>query len=108
MTAASLIVDRDGAIRTWSAEAVTLFGHDTSRAIGSLIELIIPEEERAAHWAGFRAAMTSGVLHYGPDEPIEAEAVTASGARIPVAITLMPERDVSGRIILLYVTVRPT
>lgn len=103
----SLVVDRDGVIREWSASAALLLGYGAAEAIGRRIDLIVPAEERAAHWAGFDAAMASGVLHYGPDEPIEAEAVCKSGARIGVAIRLVPRRDDGGRILALDVTIDP-
>jgi PAS domain S-box-containing protein len=103
----SLVVDRNGVIREWSAGAALLLGHSAAEAIGRRIDLIVPPEERDAHWAGFNAAMTSGVLHYGPQEPIEAQAVTKSGGRIDVAITLVPRRDDCGRILALDVTIAP-
>jgi hypothetical protein len=37
-----------------------LFGYSAEEALGQSVELIIPDDLRAAHWTGFDAAMTKG------------------------------------------------
>jgi PAS domain S-box-containing protein len=57
---AIVMADREGIIRFWNESAERLFGHSTTTAIGQTLDLIVPEERRAAHWAGFGAAMAKG------------------------------------------------
>lgn len=59
-THAIVMADREGVIRVWSPAAEALFGHDAASAIGHTLDLIVPEDYRERHWAGFRAAMASG------------------------------------------------
>jgi PAS domain S-box-containing protein len=66
---AIIIADISGAIRFWSTGAERAFGHAAADAVGRTLDLIVPEEFRAAHWIGFRRAMTPGAA------PIEGMAV---------------------------------
>jgi len=50
---AVIICDRDGVIRLWNAAAERLFGFTPAEALGSSLDLIIPERLRERHWAGF-------------------------------------------------------
>lgn len=52
-----VIVDTSGVITSWNDGAVQLFGHTESAAVGQLVDLIVPEHLRDAHWAGFHRAM---------------------------------------------------
>ena len=59
---AVIYVDRRGVIRLWNDAATELFGFDASEAVGASLDLIISNRFRAAHWAGFNRAMSTGVL----------------------------------------------
>ena len=59
-THAIVLVDRDGVIRVWSPGAAKLFGYDAASAFGQTLDLIVPENYRERHWAGFGAAVSSG------------------------------------------------
>jgi PAS domain S-box-containing protein len=59
---AVIYADRTGTIRRWNQGAAALFGYSAAEALGQNLDLIIPEHLRAAHWRGFEAAMTSGVV----------------------------------------------
>ena len=62
MTGEALVVaDEAGVIRLWNEVAVELFGHDTGAAVGSSLDLIVPEPFRERHWAGYRRAWTAGI-----------------------------------------------
>lgn len=41
--------------------AVELFGHERTDALGSSLDLIVPEPFRARHWIGFRNAWEVGI-----------------------------------------------
>jgi PAS domain S-box-containing protein len=55
---AVVIADPDGTIRYWSLGATALFGHEN--ATGQCVDVIVPEEFRERHWAGFHRAMATG------------------------------------------------
>jgi len=54
-------VDRNGIIRCWDAGAEHLFGFNALEAIGSPLELIIPQPSHACHRQGFASYMKTGV-----------------------------------------------
>src|SRR6266536_642128 len=57
---AIVIADSTGIIRMWSPGAERLFGYDAVRAVGETLDLIVPEDYRERHWAGFHAAVKTG------------------------------------------------
>jgi PAS domain S-box-containing protein len=59
---AVIYADDTGTIRRRNHAAAALFGYCAAEALGQNLDLIIPEHLRAAHWRGFKAAMTNGVL----------------------------------------------
>lgn len=61
---AVIYADRDGAIRLWNRGAEKIFGYTPAEALGQSLDLIIPERLRAAHWAGFDHALSTGVTNY--------------------------------------------
>ena len=61
---ALVVADTDGVICFWSQGAQELTGHPAATAVGRSLDLIVPPEYRARHWAGFRAAMASGTARF--------------------------------------------
>ncbi len=59
---AVVFADRSGTIMRWNLASAALFGFRAEEALGQNLDLIIPDRLRAAHWRGFEAAMTSGVM----------------------------------------------
>jgi PAS domain S-box-containing protein len=57
---AIIFADREGIIRLWNARAQQMFGYTSSEAVGSSLDLIIPQHLRAAHWQGYRRAIGAG------------------------------------------------
>jgi PAS domain S-box-containing protein len=57
---AVICADQSGTVIRWNRACSALFGYSAEEALGQSIELIIPENLRAAHWSGFDAAMTKG------------------------------------------------
>lgn len=81
-------IDADGVITDWNRKAETTFGWPSHEAIGRVLtELIVPEEHRAAHNAGYARYVSSGRGSL-IDTVIEVEALARSGRRIPVEIAL--------------------
>ncbi len=60
---AIVIADRDGVIQLWSTGAAVLFGYAAVDTIGKKLDLIVPEQFRAAHWTGFGRAMSGGIAN---------------------------------------------
>jgi diguanylate cyclase (GGDEF)-like protein/PAS domain S-box-containing protein len=76
--------DPDGLITEWNPAAERIFGWSRGDAIGRpLADLIVPEELRAAHAAGMRRFIDTGVSTI-VDKQIELPALTASGRRITI------------------------
>lgn len=53
--------DLEGHIVDWNEGAEELFGYSRAEALGASLDLVVPEEYRERHWAGFRNAIESGV-----------------------------------------------
>ncbi len=57
---AIVIADSEGVIQLWNAGAADLFGYPIKEAIGKKLDLVVPENLRDTHWAGFGHAMSTG------------------------------------------------
>ena len=84
---AVIIADPTGTIVYWNAAAERLFGWPANRAIGSNLDLIIPERQRSAHWTGYEQVMDSGHTRYG-SELLRVPALHADGQRRSIAFTV--------------------
>jgi PAS domain S-box-containing protein len=83
---AVIYADETGMIRRWNPAAAVLFGYDTAEALGQNLELIIPEHLRAAHWHGFAAAVTNGVMKL-QGRPTLTRAAHKTGRKLYVEMT---------------------
>ena len=95
---AIVFADRDGVIRLWNRGAEVLFGFPAADVIGSNLDVIIPEQFRQAHWAGFRRAVASGHTRHG-DKVRTTRAVHRFGHKLYVDLTFALVRDQSGLVI---------
>lgn len=86
MADAMIYADRSGNITRWNRAAAALFGFAPEEALGQNLDLIIPEHLRAAHWRGFDAAMSSGVMKL-QGKPTLTRAVHKSGRKLYVELT---------------------
>lgn len=86
MADAVIYVDSNGIIVLWNDAAAALFGYEASNAIGRPVDIIIPEHLQAAHWRGFRRAMTAGVLTL-QGRPTLTRAKHQSGRKLYVEMT---------------------
>lgn len=57
---AVVFADSGGDIRIWNGGAEHLFGFAAEEALGSSLDLIIPERFRSAHWSAFDKAIARG------------------------------------------------
>jgi PAS domain S-box-containing protein len=84
---AVVIADADGTIVFWNEAATRIFGWSGQEAVGRSLDLIIPEPQRARHWAGYRTVMATGHTKYG-DRLLEVPALHRDGRRLSIAFTV--------------------
>ena len=82
--------DADGLIRVWNAAAERLFGFSAIEAIGQSLDLIVPELQRARHWAGYHETMRTGQTKYGEGELLSVPALCKDGSRKSVQFSILP------------------
>ena len=93
---AIVATNRDGVITFWNPGAARIFGFASAEAIGRSLDLIIPENQRARHWEGYRHVMQTGESRYGKGDVLAVPALTKGGDRISVEFTIAMLKDESG------------
>ena len=83
---AVIYADDTGTIRRWNQAAAALFGYSAAEALGQHLDLIIPAHLRDAHWRGFEAAMTNGVMKL-QGRPTLTRATHQTGRKLYVELT---------------------
>jgi PAS domain S-box-containing protein len=86
---AIIATDREGRIMFWNPGAERVFGFTAGEATGQSLDLIIPENLRARHWAGFRHTMKTGTSRYGHGDLLSVPGLTRDGRRISVEFTIV-------------------
>jgi PAS domain S-box-containing protein len=94
---AVIVADADGVIRFWNAAATVVFGFAQPEAVGRTLDLIVPEAQRARHWAGYQQVMRTGETRYGR-ELLAVPAMRKDGVRISVEFHVVLLRDDAGRL----------
>lgn len=94
---AVIYADRDGAIRLWNRGAEKIFGHTSAEALGQSLDIIIPERLRAAHWAGFDHALSSGATKYA-GRVLTTRAVHKNGSTLYVDLSFGLVKDADGSV----------
>src|SRR5215218_2563909 len=90
---AIIATDREGNITFWTPGAERIFGFTAGEANGQSLDLIIPENLRARHWAGFRHTMATGTSRYGHGDLLSVPGLTKDGVRISVEFTIVLLRN---------------
>lgn len=93
---AVIATDREGAITFWNPGAVRIFGFTASEATGQSLDLIIPENQRARHWTGYREVMKTGQSRYSGGDILAVPALRKDGRRISLEFTIVPLKDADG------------
>src|SRR5262249_45967918 len=93
---AVVATDRDGIIMLWNAGATRIFGHSDAEAVGQSLDLIIPENQRARHWAGYTEVMRTGKSRYSEGAMLAVPALRKDGKRISLEFTIVPLKDATG------------
>ena len=100
-TASDAIIATDvgGLISFWNPGAVRIFGFTAKEAVGNSLDLIIPGNLRARHWAGYNRVMATGESHYGHGDLLSVPGLTKDGRRISVEFTIVLLRDEARKLI---------
>ncbi|MFB6170075.1 MAG: PAS domain S-box protein [Haloarculaceae archaeon] len=103
---AVLFVDADGVIRLWNESAEQLFGYPHEEAVGSSLDIIVPEEFRRPHWAGFDAAVEDGATRSDDDSYATVPALHADGDRITIQTSGAQVVARDGEVVGVFNTIR--
>jgi PAS domain S-box-containing protein len=93
---AIVATDADGLITFWNPAAIRIFGFSEKEAIGQTLDLIVPENQRARHWDGYKRVMQTGESRYGHGDVLAVPALHKEGKRISVEFTIVLLRDAGG------------
>ena len=96
---AVIYADGEGIIRFWNAGAERIFGFSEAEALGKSLDIIIPEQLRARHSAGFEETMRTGQTCYGAGDILAVPALRKDGSRISIEFTVLPFHDDAGRML---------
>jgi len=102
---AVVVADREGRILLWNTGAERIFGHRAEDALGSSLDLIIPERQRARHWEGYASVMAKGETRYG-DRLLAVPAMREDGARISVEFSVGLIRGEGGEVASIVAIMR--
>jgi len=101
-----LSVDRKGKIAYWNNSAEKIFGYKKGEAVGSSLNIIIPEKLQQRHWEGFNRVMETGKSKYSKRDMLSVPAMTKSGDKIFVEFTITMIKDSDGNIEYCFSIIR--
>jgi PAS domain S-box-containing protein len=87
-----------GSVRYWNRGAERVFGFPEAEALGGPMDLIIPERLRARHWAGWEAAVSTGVTTYGDGQLLAVPALRKDGRQISIEFSIQLLNDSNGEV----------
>jgi PAS domain S-box-containing protein len=90
---AVLICDRVGTVRYWNMAAERVFGFRATEAVGTAMDLIIPERLRARHWAAWDTAIKNGATRYGEGQLLAVPALHKDGRRVSIEFSIQLLKD---------------
>ncbi|MFN2643665.1 MAG: PAS domain-containing protein, partial [Burkholderiales bacterium] len=93
---AIVVADREGRIVFWNDAAERVFGYPVAEALGTSLDLIVPERYRERHWAGFRLVMQTGMTRYGADL-LRVPALHKDGRSLSIAFTVCLLMETDGK-----------
>ena len=106
MPDAVIYADGEGRILFWNRGAERIFGYEEGEALGQSLDIIIAENLRPRHWAGYQATMRTGETRYGASDMLAVPAVRKNGSRISIEFTIVPFRDDAGRMVGIAAVLR--
>ena len=93
-----IYADRKGVIRYWGSGAEAVFGHPAAEALGTSLDLIIPERFRQAHWQAYDRAIESGQTRYD-SRTLTTRSMKKDGSTLYVDLTFVLVKDVRDEVL---------
>lgn len=84
---AAICASANHLIVSWNTAAERLFGHSAEDVIGKPLSIIIPDDKRASHCAGFDRAVRTSKTHLN-GKSVDVFALHADGHQIPIELSL--------------------
>jgi len=84
---AIVVVDEHEKIVLWNPAATRIFGYSEREALGSTLDLIVPERQRHRHNEGCRKSMETGITRYGASL-LKVPALHQNGSMLSIAFTV--------------------
>jgi len=84
---AIIVVDEHEKSVMWNPAATRIFGYSEEEALGSTMDLIVPERQRHRHNEGCRKSMETGITRYGTSL-LKVPALHKSGSMLSIAFTV--------------------
>jgi PAS domain S-box-containing protein len=106
MPDAVIYADGEGAVLFWNRGAERIFGYTEGEAMGQPLHMIIPENLRQRHWAGYLSTMRTGETRYGASDTLAVPAIRKNGSRVSIEFTILPFRDDDGQMIGIAAVIR--
>jgi PAS domain S-box-containing protein len=103
---AVIIASNDGTILEWNEAAARIFGWTREQALGENIDMMIPDNQKDDHWAGYDRVLESGETKYADGNLLNVSGLKADGTRIGVAMSITPLKE-GGSTTAIGVIVRP-
>lgn len=103
---AVIVAGRNGLIKIWNPGAQRMFGIAESDAVGSSLDIIIPEQLRARHWKAWDRFIETGESRYSDGELLRVPGLHADGRRLSLEFTITPVRDEEGNLDALVAVLR--
>ena len=82
-----LFADKDGIIRYWNGGCEAIFGFSAEEALGTHLDLIIPEKHRKRHWDGYYEVLKTGVTSYR-GKMLQVPAVSKDGGKLIIQFSI--------------------
>jgi PAS domain S-box-containing protein len=84
---AIIVVDAHEKIVMWNPASTRIFGYSETEALGSTLDLIVPERQRHRHNEGCRKSMETGITRYGTSL-LKVPALHKDGSMLSIAFTV--------------------
>ena len=84
---AVIVADAHEKIVLWNSAATRIFGYSEEEALGSTLDLIVPERQRQRHNEGYSKSMETGTTRYGTSL-LKVPAKHKDGRTLSIAFTV--------------------
>ena len=102
---AIVVTDVSGVIVLWNPAATRLFGFTEAEAIGSSLDMIIPERQRDRHWDGYAKTVKTGETRYGTSL-LRVPALHKEGKPLSIAFTVALLHGAKGEVDSIVAVIR--